>query len=130
MMIIVEFVRVCFGIVDAVSWVVLQLFKFLINTMFTCIGWAGGKISELPENIAIPVVFLLGLILIAAVVSIFYFAPHLLFFFVVVLPVSFILLRFLLGWVLIFGICYFLYHKVKKGVQRVSKTVKGGEVVE
>lgn len=130
MMIIVEFVRVCFGIVDAVSWVVLQLFKFLINTMFTCIGWAGGKISGLPENIAIPVVFLLGLILIAAVVSIFYFAPHLLFFFVVVLPVSFILLRFLLGWVLIFGICYFLYHKLKKGVQRVSKTVKGGELVE
>lgn len=129
-MIIVEFVRVCFGIVDAVSWVVLQLFKFLINTMFTCIGWTGGKISELPENIAIPVVFLLGLILIAAVVSIFYFAPHLLFFFVVVLPVSFILLRFLLGWVLIFGICYFLYHKLKKGVQRVSKTVKGGEVIE
>jgi hypothetical protein len=75
-------------------------------------------------------VFFLGLILVVGIVSLIYFAPHILFFVVVILPVFYIVLRFLIGWIALFGIFYYLYHKLVQIVDWILPTKEGGEMID
>ncbi|MBO0455785.1 hypothetical protein JZO77_03405 [Enterococcus hulanensis] len=130
MMVIEGLVRVCFGLVDGVAWLFLQLVKGIIATLHLILGWCGAHFSELPENIAIPVVFILGVILVVGMVSLIYFAPHILFFVVVIVPVFYIVLRFLIGWIALFGIFYYLYHKTVQIVGWIRHPKEGGEIID
>lgn len=130
-MIVLEgLVRVCFGLVDGVAWLFLQLVKGMVAMLHSILGWCGARFSELPENIAIPIVFILGVILVVGIVSLIYFAPHILFFVVVIVPVFYIILRFLIGWIALFGIFYYLYHKIVQIVGWIRPPKEGGEIID
>lgn len=130
-MIVLEgLVRVCFGLVDGVAWLFLQLVKGMVAMLHSILGWCGARFSELPENIAIPIVFILGVILVVGIVSLIYFAPHILFFVVIVVPVFYIVLRFLIGWIALFGIFYYLYHKIVQIVGWIRPPKEGGEIID
>jgi hypothetical protein len=130
MMILEGLVRCCFCLVDGVAWLFLQLVKGMLAALYSFLGWCGARFSELPGNIAIPIVFFLGLILVVGIVSLIYFAPHILFFVVVILPVFYIVLRFLFGWIALFGIFYYLYHKLVQIVDWILPTKEGGEMID
>lgn len=130
MMVIEGLVRVCFGLVDGVAWLFLQLVKGMIAALHSILGWCGARFSELPGNIAIPIVFILGAILVVGIVSLIYFAPHILFFVVVIVPVFYIILRFLIGWIALFGIFYYLYHKTVQIVGWIRPSKEGGEIID
>lgn len=129
-MVLEGLVRVCFGLVDGVAWLFLHLVKGMLAALHSILGWCGARFSELPGNIAIPIVFFSGLILIVGIVSLIYFAPHILFFVAVILPVFYIVLRFLIGWIALFGIFYFLYRKIVQIVDWIRPTREEGEIIE
>lgn len=63
-------------------------------------------------------IFFTVMIFIIAIAAL-YFAPWLLFIFAIVIPISLILLKYTLGWLILLGITYFLYRMGKSLVYKL-----------
>lgn len=100
-------------VVDTVGWAFARIVKLLLQGVTSLCGRGIEKIQGLPENIQIPIVAILVIAFLGILLACLWAFPHIVILTLIVVPVIIFLLKFLIGWVVLFCLIYAVYQGIK-----------------
>lgn len=100
-------------VVDTVGWIFAYLIKLLVRGVTSLCGWGVGRIQSLPENIQIPISLMLIIVFLGIFLAALWVFPHIVIVILIVIPAFIFLLKFFIGWIILFGMVYTVYLGIK-----------------
>lgn len=100
-------------VVDTVGWAFARIVKLLLQGVTSLCGWGIEKIQGLPENIQIPISAMLVIVFLGILLACLWAFPHIVILTLIVVPAIIFLLKFLIGWVVLFCLVYAIYQGIK-----------------